>query len=126
MLDKEALYDNALQLKRAVNILREENGKLKAKIQQYDEENMKKGKLMEEMMHQLSIAGNASVMPRAHKESSLINALKKKIKEFETENLQLKDANAVLCKNIKLTKQKELEVIKEINKLIEHCSSLRS
>ena len=119
MLDKEALYDNAIQLKRVANILREENGKLKSKIQQYEEENMKKGKLMQEMMHQLSIPGNASSMPRAHKEvnitlenaqTSLINALKKKIKEYEAENSQLKEANSVLCKNIKLTKQRELEV----------------
>ena len=34
MFDKEALYDNMLQLKQYTNLLKEENAKLKARIQQ--------------------------------------------------------------------------------------------
>jgi len=36
MFDKEALYDDTIHLKMAINSLKEENNKLKARTQQYE------------------------------------------------------------------------------------------
>ncbi len=68
MQDKEELYDNAIQLKRSANTLREENYRLKAKIQQYEEDSMKKSKIMQELMAQLNNTASMRAPAAFHKE----------------------------------------------------------
>jgi len=123
-LDKEALYDNALQLKKAVNILKEENDRLKARLAQSEEESSKKNKLLQEMVGQLANTTIPSQISKSHKETSLVLALKQKVKELEAGNAELMAANFNLKKDIRLTKQNEYE---QINKAYEdECKRLRS
>ena len=68
MKDKEELYDNAIQLKRHTNMLREENIRLKSKIQQYEEDSAKKSKLLQEMMSQIANTNATPRVPAYHKE----------------------------------------------------------
>eukprot|EP01022_Parablepharisma_sp_SALTPOND_P019726 TRINITY_DN340_c2_g1_i1.p3 TRINITY_DN340_c2_g1~~TRINITY_DN340_c2_g1_i1.p3 ORF type:complete len:647 (-),score=133.67 TRINITY_DN340_c2_g1_i1:10552-12492(-) len=122
-LDKESLYDSTIQLKKSLNHFKEENDKLRAKLQQYDEESMKKNKLLQEMVSQLATSASVPKLTRSHKEASLVIALKQKIKELETENVELKNANMTIKKNIRLTKHYENDVANKT--LEEECKRLR-
>ena len=57
MQDKETLYDNTVQLKRYANVLVEENQRLKARVQQLDEDISRRNKMMSGLMAQM---GNMS------------------------------------------------------------------
>ncbi len=66
--DKEALYDNTIQLKQYANALIEENHRLKAKLQQLEEELGRKGKLLNGLMSQMGSLSNMQGLQRMQKE----------------------------------------------------------
>jgi hypothetical protein len=61
MQDKEELYDNALQLKQYANSITGENCRLKAKMQQLEEELGRRNKLLNGLMAQLGNVGSQQV-----------------------------------------------------------------
>jgi len=114
-MDKEAMYNNAMQLKREIKSLKEENERLKSQLLQ--NEFAKKNRLMQGM------GGQPGGMTTS-RASAIITSLKRRVKEAANENATLKNEVNQLKRNLKLTKQNEAEAI---NILLEkECSRLRS
>jgi hypothetical protein len=120
-MDKETLYDNAIQLKKMVNALQKENEKMKSKLIQEKGECNKKDKLLQNLVTQLN---GSTVLPSNYKEAALTVSLKKIVKQSELEIAALKEENLRLNRSIKLTKQNELETMNIMLK--KECKRLRS
>jgi len=118
-LDKEALYDNAIQLKITINSLQRENELLKSKYIQSKEECGRNNKLLQE----LAYSSDKTIIQKNCKDMSFIVSLKKKISELNVLLVELKVENEKLKKDIKLTKQNETEMM--ILMLEKECRRLR-
>ena len=68
IFDKEALYDSTLKLKQFSNNLAEENYKLKAKMQQIEDELNKKNRLLNGLMAQMSNLTRSPSIQKMQKE----------------------------------------------------------
>ena len=71
MHDKEALYDNTLQLKQYANGLVEENHRLKTKLMQLEEELSRKSKILNSLMSQMGGLSSMQGIQRIQKEVHL-------------------------------------------------------
>ena len=80
--------------------------------------------MVQDVMSQLEKVGDMPRVPRFNKkETSLIAALKQKIKSLETDLVACKQENESLRKNVKLTKKREIETETQIFQ--EECRRLR-
>jgi len=75
-LDKETLYENAIQLKKLTNSLREENEYLRARLNQVEEEYSKSNKLMQTISSKINTTNDLITVSQTCKRNSLIIALK--------------------------------------------------
>lgn len=66
--DKEALYDNSQQLKQYANELLEENQRLKARMQQMEEEVAHRTQIINSLMVQMGNGSNAQGIQKMRKE----------------------------------------------------------
>jgi len=123
MQDKEALYDNTLQLKQYANALVEDNHRLKAKLQQFEEELSRKTKLLNGLMAQMSNISSMQGIQRMQKETHLIDALKQRVKKLEGILMSRDDEITTLKQNVKLTKLNEYE--SQLNICEKECIRLR-
>jgi Ca2+-binding EF-hand superfamily protein len=109
-IEKERLYEENLELKLISNNLKEENLKLKTKIQQMEKEINKKEE--NEEKHAYSI-----------KPPNLVANFKSKIKDLKNQLREKTEEIEKLTKNIKSSKIFEQE--KEISAYVEECSRLK-
>jgi len=123
-LDKETLYENAIQLKKLTNSLREENEYLRARLNQVEEECSKNNKLMQTISSKINTTNDLITVSQTCKRNSLIIALKKKVNEVRQENMQLREEIQKLHHSIKATKQNETETM--IIMLEQECTRLRA
>ena len=82
--EREKLFDDAMKQKMQANYLKDENMKLKTKIQQLDSELTKKERLVDELLQQESFQGQApQKMNKMKLEGHLSINLKRKIRELQ-------------------------------------------
>mmetsp|Transcript_13035 Transcript_13035/g.14344 ORF Transcript_13035/g.14344 Transcript_13035/m.14344 type:complete len:1321 (+) Transcript_13035:55-4017(+) len=111
-VDKEQLMDDTRSLKQKVNVLKDENVKLRTKLNASEREVGRRDKTIEELLDQTR-TGNGMLQPRVRKqqeESHLVATLKKKIKELQRVNAQKDEEMTSVKKNIKSTRITELEI----------------
>ncbi|CAG9327996.1 unnamed protein product [Blepharisma stoltei] len=117
-MDKERLYDENMALKMKINSLSEDIVILKTKLNQSEREIIKKEGFFGDTKNR-GDKFSAQNLKSVH----LITSLKQTIKELRLQ-LQAKDEDIMLLrKNLKSTKQSELEV--EIQAYIDECTRLR-
>ena len=111
--DKERLYEEQLALKVNNNSLRDENMKLKTRVNALEKEVMRYGELVEGQ------SGEKFPQQTGH----LVSSLKQAVKDLKNE-LKVRDEEiGELKKNIKTTRTSELEV--ELQAYIDECTRLR-
>ena len=114
-------YDT-MQLKKEVNILREENERIKSKLFHVEEEYNKKSRILDGFAFQTN--GQPGMINRPYKETSIVSSLKKCTKELSLENETLKEDINKLKRDLKITHKNEEESM--INMLQQECGRLRS
>jgi len=132
LADKERLYEESLQLKKSMNLLKTENLQLKTKVQQEEKELAKRDKEIKELLDKLNTSATAGMyhipkdaMPKKQVKTSahLVMGLKKRIAEISKENKTLKDGIENLKKSLKQTSTQELD--NELKAYMEECLRLR-
>eukprot|EP01022_Parablepharisma_sp_SALTPOND_P033043 TRINITY_DN88088_c0_g1_i1.p1 TRINITY_DN88088_c0_g1~~TRINITY_DN88088_c0_g1_i1.p1 ORF type:complete len:1103 (-),score=136.21 TRINITY_DN88088_c0_g1_i1:4307-7615(-) len=125
--DKEDLYHELILAKQAANELKEENTKLKTKVQLAEQEANKKTEHIKELLYNMEIIEGASgSLPRTGKgkaETKLEIELKKQIKALKQEKDKVVAEYTNLKKNVKTTKLQELAL--EVQAFSEECQRLR-
>lgn len=112
--DKERLYEEHLALKVNNNELRDENMKLKTRINALEKEVMRFGEVLEGQ------SGDKFAHPNT---SHLVSSLKQSVKDLKSELKQRDEEITEFKKNIKTTRTAELEV--ELQAYIDECTRLR-
>jgi len=124
--DKEGLYDDAIKLKKANNVLKNENIKNKTKIKKLEAELLNQQKEMDEyIMSQnqgrLEYGLNQSFMK--NQSSHITQGLKNQIKELRSENKKKEEELTKIKRSLKSTNIQELEV--EMKLYVDECTRLR-
>lgn len=115
-MDKEQLYEETLSLKMEVNFFKEQNIRLKTKLQQTEKELGKKEEFLDEIHMNTKEPMNVS-------NSHLVGSLKHSIKELKAE-LKLREGDIErLKRDTKVSRVNELEV--EIQAYADECTRLR-
>ena len=116
-LEKERLYEDALTLKMQLNLVKEENIKLRTRIQQMDKERLRREELFEDSHNKDQFYGKTA------SSQHLVNSLKLAIKDLKTELGDKEEELKALRKNLKSTKVTEIEI--EVQAYIDECTRLR-
>ena len=115
-MDKEQLYEETLSLKMEVNFFKEQNVRLKTRLQQTEKELGKKEEFLDEIhMNAKEHTGVAN--------SHLVGNLKHSIKELKIELKQREDDIEKLKRDTKVSRVNELEI--ELQAYIDECTRLR-
>ncbi|KAL4483006.1 hypothetical protein ABPG74_019032 [Tetrahymena malaccensis] len=117
--DKEKLYENLLQLRNQINVLNEENLKLKTKNLNLEREAKKFERIIEEGNIKSS-SGTANQQKENALSIRLRKQLKECLKEIEQKNIEFENFK----RQITTTRLQELEI--EVNVLREECIKLKS
>jgi myosin heavy subunit len=123
--DKEQLYDEAFKLKQNMNHCKEDNLRLKSKIQQLDREMDKRDKIIQDLLLKVDSepAFNQSKMQRPQADSHLVVALKKQVKSIKDEIRQKEEESIKLKKNLKITRMQEMDIEKKM--FTDECTRLK-
>jgi Ca2+-binding EF-hand superfamily protein len=116
--DKERLFEENLSLKMLNNHLQQENLKLKTRLNQLEREIGRRDDLIEDIRTEGRVF-NGGVQKPTH----LVTSLKHSVKELRLELQHKEEEVALLKRNLKNTKQGELEV--EIQVYVDECTRLR-
>ena len=128
--DNEQLYEESLNLKKTMNMLKSENTQLKTKMLQGERELLKKDKEIKRLIEQLNTPSITNITKdQPNKKplktgTQLVINLKKHITEIQKENHILKEGLADYKKNLKTTKIQELE--SEVKAYLAECLRLRN
>ena len=118
-LDKERLYEEALALKMEANYFREENVKLRTKLQQLEREIDKRDGALEGMRTTTKERHFSATLQSAH----LIANLKNTVKDLRTQlKAQEEEANKVK-RDTRISRISELEV--ELRAYVDECTRLK-
>ena len=115
-MDKEQLYEETLSLKMEVNFFKEQNIRLKTKLQQTEKELGKKEEFLDEIHMNTKEPMNVS-------NSHLVGSLKHSIKELKNELKQREEDIDKLKRDTKVSRVNELEV--ELQAYADECTRLR-
>ncbi len=126
--DKEQLYDEIIHLKQTMNDVRQENLKLKTKIQQSDGELSRKDKEIKDLSDRIQNPSVGTFIKEIHGKRAktgahLVMALKKRVQDTQKENAALREGLQTLKKNIRLTTTQELDT--EVQTYADECVRLR-
>lgn len=126
MKDKEGLYDDAIKLKKANNVLKSDNMKYKTKLKKMEAELLNQQREMDEyIMSQnqgrLDYGLNQSYVK--NQGSHITQSLKSQIKELKTDSKKKDDEMTKLKRSLKATNIQELEV--EMKLYVDECIRLR-
>lgn len=116
-LEKERLYEDALSLKMEMNWVKEENLKLRTKIQQMEKERLRREEVVEESRNRDQYYGKTA------QSQHLVGSLKLAIKDLKGELAIKEEELSALRKNLKSTKVQEIEI--EVQAYIDECTRLR-
>lgn len=129
-MQKEDLQNQFRNLKIQNNMTKDENMKLKTKIQQIQQELNQRDKELEKLTLKLqqtfmapNIGDNSKVMSQLN-ESFIVSQLKKNNRDLKQEVLDKDRLIEQLKRNIKLSKTQEIEV--ELTVYIDECLRLRT
>ena len=117
--DQERLIEEGLSLKMENNSFREENTRLKTRINQLDREIAKRDEFLDELRSQ---AGEKHYYV-ALKQGHLVSSLKQTVKELRFELKSREDELSKLRKTVKFTNISEIEA--ETEAYIEECNRLK-
>ncbi len=122
--DKEQLYDEAMRSKQNMNTYKDENTKLKTRIQQCAKEIDKKDKVIQELSSQLNNQQTLTQSKgRQIAEAHLTMALKKQVKDMK-EDLRIREEEAKSLKQgLKVGRMKEMEL--ELKSHEDECANLK-
>lgn len=115
-MDKEQLYEETLSLKMEVNFFKEQNIRLKTKLQQTEKELGKKEDFLDEIHMNTK-------EPSTISNSHLVGNLKHSIKELKNELKQREEDIDKLKRDTKVSRVNELEV--ELQAYTDECTRLR-
>ena len=115
-MDKEQLYEETLSLKMEVNFFKEQNIRLKTKLQQTEKELGKKEDFLDEIHMNTK-------EPSTISNSHLVGSLKHSIKELKNELKQREEDIDKLKRDTKVSRVNELEV--ELQAYTDECTRLR-
>ena len=116
-LEKERLYEDALTLKMEMNWVKEENVKLRTKIQQMEKERLRREEVLEDSRNKEQYYGKTA------QSQHLVGSLKLAIKDLKAELTTKEEELTALRKNLKSTKVQEIEI--EVQAYIDECTRLR-
>lgn len=102
------------------NSLRDENTKLRTRLQMIETELMRKDKIIDDLL----ASYDKPILGKRVPETHLTNNLKRKVRELQGEISQRKEEVELLKRNIKNTKTHETEI--EIKLYMDECIRLRS
>jgi hypothetical protein len=131
--EREALYEDALKQKLTANAFKEENVRLKTRLQALEVESLKKERLIDELLTRPDGGQASSVggMTSSGKgggpkkvESHLTQNLKRRIKEMQVVIAQKSEELELVKRSMKTTKGTEMEA--EVRAYIEECQRLRT
>ena len=121
--DKEYLQDETVKLKKSMHEFRNRNYKLKSKVAQCDKQLAEKDKAIHELLDQISSTKPNTALPKGTKNTHLINALKKQVRETR-EDIRGKEREIKkFMKSLKITRIQEIEV--EIKMFADECTRLK-
>jgi len=120
--ETSALYDESQKMKLNMNKFKEENVKLKTKIQQAGKEMDKKEKIIQELLQQVQ-NDSGSAQPRHFMEAPLVLSLKKQLKDVKEEEKQKDEELKELKNGLKVNKLKEKEAQLKQNE--DECYNLK-
>ena len=127
--ERERLYDDVMKQRMTTNNLKDENTKLKTRVQMIEAELQRKDKVIDDLIIQQEInfgmpnkfAGGRGGPIKG--ETHLVINLKRRIKELQNEKQASDDEVAGLKRNIRSTRLTEIEV--EVKLYMEECARLR-
>lgn len=123
--ERERLYDDVMKQRITTNNLKDDNTKLRTKIQMLETELLKKDRVIDDLILAQESMGGKYGMPRvSHKpDSHLVINLKRKIKDMQSEIQSKRDENEALKRNIRNTRMSESEI--ELKMYMEECARMR-
>lgn len=117
--DQERLREEGRTLKLENNSFREENLRLRTKINQLDKELAKRDEVLDELRGQAGERHYYVAVKQVH----LVTSLKQTVKDLRAELKSREEEAAKMKKNVKFTQVSELEA--EIDAYIEECARLK-
>ncbi len=123
--DCEKLNEELRKMKQSVNTIREENLRLKTRIQHCDQEADKKDKVINGLLQQVQQLGSGgpAAAKKQYSGTHLVLALKKQVKEIKAESAAKDEELRKLKKCLKVTISQEMEV--EIKMYADECTRLK-
>ena len=131
--ERERLYEDVMKQRMTTNNLKDENTRLRTKLQCVEVELQRKDKVIDDLIvQQEANFGLPSSMPKfannrmggsLKSDTHLVINLKRKVRDLQTENQKKLDEIESLKRNIRSTRQQELEV--EVKLYMEECVRLR-
>jgi hypothetical protein len=116
------LYDETMKMKQVTNQLKEENLKLRTRIQQTTKELEKKERIIQDLMQQSQ--SESKHLQKYTIDSSIVINLKKKLKEIKERCNSKEEEMRVMKEAIRAGRMKNLE--EELSDSIEQCEQLKS
>lgn len=125
--ERERLYDDVMKQRMTTNRFKDENTKLRTKLQMVEVELLKKDKVIDDLLVQqemnMAMGAKYTSIRGTKLDSHLVINLKRKVKEQQLEVQQKLEEIEALKRNIRSTRMNENEV--EIKLYIEECARLR-
>ena len=103
--ERERLYDDVMRQRITANVVRDENTRLRTKLQMADNEITRKDRLIDDLiLQQENLGGNMKRKFNIRVESHLEINLKRKVRDLQNELQSSKDENDSLKRNIRATR----------------------
>lgn len=118
-LDKERLYEEALALKMEANYFREENVKLRTKMQQLERELEKRDETLEDLRTTAKEKHFSTTLQSLH----LISSLKSTVKDLRNELKTKEEESQKAKRDMRTSRISELEV--ELRAYVDECTRLK-
>jgi len=118
-LDKERLYEEALALKMEANYFREENVKLRTRMQQLDKELEKRDETLEDLRTTAKEKHFSTTLQSLH----LLSSLKSTVKDLRNELKAKEEESQKAKRDMRTSRISELEV--ELRAYVDECTRLK-
>ena len=123
-MEREELYENNMQLKEKINMLKKELAETRNQLVKKELENRKKERIIKECSKENDLESVHQMNLEKAKESTLVSLCRDKYNELKKKHIKLNEENAILKANIKITKLKEYQI--QIDVLKKEMGKIRS
>ncbi|XP_066545602.1 IQ domain-containing protein E [Amia ocellicauda] len=112
--EKEDMYDEIMELKKALRAQKSESDLMKTKLRRLEEENSKKEKRIEQLLDPAKgCEYTRSLVDRKHDASAIVNGLKQKVLKLEQQCKERDSALTKLQNDLKTTNIEEMKIAME-------------